>query len=79
MCMRFVEVINEVLHPSMSHESSRAVANDELPRSRRQLIMCGDLRTVHPSHASDIPNTCFWRTLASPHEITLVTERSDDV
>ena len=39
-------VINEVYLLRMSHESSRAVADDELPRSRRQLVMCGDLRTV---------------------------------
>lgn len=38
----------EVVRTAMSHESSRAAGDDELPRSRRQLVMCGELRTVRP-------------------------------
>ena len=36
----------QVVLTAMSRESSRAAGDDDLPRPRRQLVMCGDLRTV---------------------------------
>lgn len=48
----------EVVLTAMSHESSRAAGDDELPRSRRQLVMCGELRTVRP-HTFTCPCTAL--------------------